>query len=207
MLRGASPPQVAGSMKHTHKSSGELRIIAGKWRSRRIRFDFAANLRPTTDSARETLFNWLYDRITHAVCLDLFAGSGALAFEALSRGAEKAILIDSDRRCIVGLHQSAEHLQAQNCSIIRSDALAYLRRVNQKFDLVFIDPPYRTKLANQALGLLVSRNCLHADARVYLEVEREFDESNLAAEWKIVRHTRAGSRSHFLLSLESGSRA
>ncbi len=190
-------------MARRNSCSGSLRIIGGQWRSRRIQFSSAGHLRPTVDSARETLFNWLQNHVTGATCLDLFAGSGALGFEALSRGAALAVLVDSDHRCIRALRRSAVVLDAENCSIVHSDALTFLRRDSAKYDLVFLDPPYRTQLAVGALRFL-SRSGLHADARVYLEVEREFDEAELLIEWNILRDFKSGSRSHFLLARKSG---
>ncbi len=180
--------------------SGSLRIIAGRWRRRRISFDSKADIRPTTDSARETLFNWLQGAIEGAVCLDLFAGSGALGFEALSRGAKEVVLVDSDRRCVRSLNQTAADLESNDCSIVQKDGLVFLRQTGRHFDIVFLDPPFRTQLAIRALSLLHSEECLSPDARIYLETEREFSEMNLEKDWNIVRHFRSGSRCHYLLS-------
>ncbi len=187
--------------RESHKSaSGSLRIIAGEWRRRRIYFESSTELRPTTNAARETLFNWLQDRIEGAVCLDLFAGSGALGFEALSRGAGEVVLVDSNRRCIKSLHQTSRELQTEHCTIVHRTALDYLQRCERMFDIVFLDPPYRSGLAVEALKKLESMNCLNMDARIYLEVERDFSSVKLANRWTIVRNFNAGSRSHYLLS-------
>lgn len=177
-----------------------MRIIAGEWRRRRIYFESSTELRPTTDAARETLFNWLQDRIEGTVCLDLFAGSGALGFEALSRGAGEVVLVDSNRRCINNLHQTANELQTENCTIVHRNALDYLKRCNWNFDIVFLDPPYHSGLAVEALRILDSINCLNLDALIYLEIERDFSSTKLADRWKFVRNFNAGSRSHYLLS-------
>ena len=182
-----------------------MRIIAGKWRRRRIRFDSALNIRPTTDAARETLFNWLQDNIEESVCLDLFAGSGVLGFEALSRGAKQAVLVDSNRHCIRDLHQNSVDLGAENCEIVHSNALKFLRKSALQFNLVFVDPPFRTGLAMDVLSLLQARTCLHPDARVYLEVEREFKLDQIATGWEILRQHQAGSRLHCLLSSKRNS--
>ncbi|MCG8621313.1 MAG: 16S rRNA (guanine(966)-N(2))-methyltransferase RsmD [Proteobacteria bacterium] len=177
-----------------------MRIIAGEWRRRRIYFESLTELRPTTDAARETLFNWLQDRIAGAMCLDLFAGSGALGFEALSRGAGEVVLVDSNHRCTKSLHQTANDLQTESCTIVHRNALDYLQQCNRKFDIVFLDPPYRSGLAVEALRKLDSVDCLNLDARIYLEVERDFSSAKLANWWTIVRNFDAGSRSHYLLS-------
>ncbi len=177
-----------------------MRIIAGEWRRRRIYFESSNELRPTTDAARETLFNWLQGQIEGAVCLDLFAGSGALGFEALSRGAGEVVLVDSNRRCINNLHQTANELKTERCTIIHRNAFDYLKRCNQKFDIVFLDPPYYGGLAVEALLKLDSTDTLNLDALIYLEVERDFSSLKLADRWAIVRNFNAGSRSHYLLS-------
>ena len=186
-------------MNRPKKSTGKLRIIAGKWRRRRIRFDSTLNIRPTTDAARETLFNWLQDDIEGSVCLDLFAGSGVLGFEALSRGAKQVVLVDSNRHCIRYLHQNSVDLGAENCEVVHSNALKFLGKSDLQFDLVFVDPPFRTGLAMDVLRLLQAGTCLHPDARVYLEVEREFKMDRIAADWEILRQHQAGSRLHCLL--------
>ena len=187
------------------KSSGKLRIIAGKWRRRQVQFVAAPGVRPTTDAAREFLFSWLQHHIEGSSCLDLFAGSGALGFEALSRGAKQVVLVDSERRCIENLHRNAQQLGAQHCTIYPGDALAYLRRSVQQFNIVFVDPPFNTPLAAKALRLLESQCCLYPGARVYLEVAREFAPTELADCWDILRTTRSGSRAHYLLALKSGN--
>ncbi len=192
-------------LSYCHKScfrlsSGNLRIIAGKWRRRRIRFDPECDIRPTTDAARETLFNWLQGKIEHAVCLDLFAGSGALSFEALSRGAKEVVLIDSDRRCVRSLHQNAAALQAQHLEIRLMNAKTYLRQADKHFDIVFVDPPFKKGLATQTLELLKRSAVLNPDACVYLEVEREFSSEALSGSWEIFRQQHSGSRTHLLLA-------
>lgn len=187
------------------KTAGNLRIIAGKWRRRRIRFDSKFNIRPTTDAARETLFNWLQEQIEGSICLDLFAGSGALGFEALSRGAKQAVLVDSNRRCIRNLHQNIVALGAENCQVVHSNALTFLRKSTQQFDLIFVDPPFRAGLATDVLNVLQAGACLNPGAQVYLEVEREFDHDQLAVCWEVLRQIQAGSRSHCLLASKGDS--
>ena len=190
-------------MSTAKKATGSLRIIAGRWRRRNIRFNSSLEVRPTTDAARETLFNWLQGRIEKSVCLDLFAGSGALGFEALSRGAREVVLVDSNRRCIRALHQNAENLNAQDCSIVLSDGLMYLRQTRQRFDIVFVDPPFHSQLQCKALSTIQSSGVLNPDAQVYLEVEHTFNENQLLDDWEILRQLRAGSRLHILLISKS----
>ena len=178
---------------------GKLRIISGKWRRRVIRFGSSLDTRPTTDAARETLFNWLQWRIEGAKCLDLYAGSGALGFEALSRGAEFAVFVDIDRRCIRSLHQTAAELSANQCLVVCSEALAYLRTIEEKFDVVFVDPPFYRGMALRSVELLESISCLNSNAHVYVEMERSEGLNLLSEQWKILRHYQSGSRNHYLL--------
>jgi 16S rRNA (guanine966-N2)-methyltransferase len=120
----------------------EVRIIGGKWKRRKVAFPDRPTLRPTPNRARETLFNWLAWHIDAARCLDLFAGSGALAFEALSRGAQHATLIDNDAQVVRALHKSRDQLGADNCTIVQSSALEFLRQATSVWDIVFLDPPF-----------------------------------------------------------------
>ncbi len=110
------------------------------------------------------------------------------------------VLVDSNRRCIKNLHQTANELQTEHCTIVHQNALDYLQQCDREFDIVFLDPPYRSGLAVEALHNLDSMNCLSIDARIYLEVERDFSSVKLADRWTIVRNFDAGSRSHYLLS-------
>src|SRR5687768_14078341 len=122
--------------------ANQLRIIGGKWRSRIIRFPPAAAVRPTPDRVRETLFNWLGQELDGLLVLDLFAGSGALAFEALSRGAALAVAVDADKAAVAGLHDNAARLDTAALEIHRADAMAFLKHETRRFDVVFADPPF-----------------------------------------------------------------
>ena len=141
-----------------------VRIIAGTWRSRVIRFPPAAALRPTPDRVRETLFNWLGQRLDGLACLDLFAGSGALGFEALSRGARRVVMVERDRAVAAALRASAKELGASGADIVEGDSLKYLERSAERFDVVFLDPPFASDLAARALEALPPR--LNPGARV-----------------------------------------
>src|SRR6267142_6647216 len=123
-----------------------VRIIGGQWRSRIVKFPPAAQLRPTPDRVRETLFNWLGQRVDGLSCLDLFAGSGALGFEALSRGASRVVMVDSDRAIAAALRDSARELGAAGAEVVQRDALEFLGAGGEKFDLAFVDPPYASGL-------------------------------------------------------------
>ena len=165
-----------------------VRIIAGKWRSRLVSFPPAAELRPTPDRVRETLFNWLGQRLDGLACLDLFAGSGALGFEALSRGAASVVMVESDRDVAKALRDSARVLEAEGLEIVQSDAFAYLERSRDKFDVVFVDPPFASDLALRAMALLPG--VLNPGARVYVESGSALA---LPPAWRLLRDDRAGA--------------
>ena len=173
-----------------------VRIIAGKWRSRLLRFPPTAQLRPTPDRVRETLFNWLGQRLDGLACLDLFAGSGALGFEALSRGASRAVMVETDRAAAQALRDNAQLLEAEGVQVVQRDAMAYLRDGGEKFDVVFVDAPYASDLAQRAMHKLPPR--LNPGARVYVETSQPLE---LAAPWTALREDRAGAVRYALYEL------
>jgi 16S rRNA (guanine966-N2)-methyltransferase len=184
--------------KMTQHTSGRnrVRIIAGKWRSRVVRFPAAAQLRPTPDRVRETLFNWLGQRLDGLACLDLFAGSGALGFEALSRGAKRVVMVESDRKVAAGLRDSARELGADALEVVQGEALGWLASATERFDVAFVDPPYSSDLAGAALAALPPR--LNPGARVYAEASRPLE---LPAPWRVLREDRAGAVRYALYEL------
>lgn len=157
-------------------SNNRLRIIGGQWRSRQLSFIEVPGLRPTPDRVRETLFNWLQGDIAGARCLDLFAGSGAIAFEALSRYAAEVVLVEKHAKAAQQLRENLQLLECDEVSraeLINADALMYLTRELQPFDLIFLDPPYRKNLLPQVLGQIVSGSLLTPRGLIYLEHEAE----------------------------------
>jgi 16S rRNA (guanine966-N2)-methyltransferase len=169
-------------------AANRVRIIGGKWRSRIVRFPPAAQLRPTPDRVRETVFNWLGQRLDGMACLDLFAGSGALGFEAMSRGASRVVMVESDRAVARSLRDSAKLLDAEGLEVVEGDALAYLKRAPESFDVVFVDPPYASDLAMKALGRLPAH--LNPGARVYVESASPLVPPE---PWRALREDRAGA--------------
>ncbi|HEX4333506.1 MAG TPA: 16S rRNA (guanine(966)-N(2))-methyltransferase RsmD [Usitatibacter sp.] len=167
--------------------SNRVRIIGGRWRSRIIRFPPAAQLRPTPDRVRETLFNWLGQRLDGLACLDLFAGSGALGFEALSRGAARVVMVENDRAVAAALRESAKLLEA-DAEVIAADAMAWLSSPGERFDVAFVDPPYASALAGPAMRALGPR--LTGGARVYVESDRPLE---APTGWQPMREDRAGA--------------
>jgi len=189
--RGASRPA-----PHAPQARNRVRIVGGEWRSRLVRFPPSAELRPTPDRVRETLFNWLGQRLDGLHVLDLFAGSGALGFEALSRGAARAVLVERDREVAEGLRAAARELEAKGAQVVEGEALAFLARSADKFDVVFVDPPYASGLAARALARLPSR--LNPQARVYVESDAPLA---AAAPWHALREARAGAVRYALFEL------
>lgn len=170
---------------------GTLRIIAGCWRGRKLRFPAIDGLRPTPDRVRETLFNWLSPVIPGARCLDLFSGSGALGIEALSRGASEAVFVEHDFRSARRLQENLDLLRAQSGQVVQAEVLAWLQGPSKAFDIIMLDPPFDSDLLTPACRLLDSGNWLAQGARIYLEAGRG-QIVDLPPTWQIVKEKRAG---------------
>lgn len=171
------------------RSGGRIRIIGGNWRGSRLAVPVVDGLRPTPDRVRETLFNWLQPDVTGADCLDLFAGSGALGFEAASRGARHVTLVERDAAQARLLAQQADTLGAENIDTVAAEALAWLRQSTARFDIIFIDPPYDSDLAAAALTIIASRAMLRTGGLVYVELGKQ---QTPPAGWRLHKQTRAG---------------
>lgn len=187
--------------KSNTASSGRqaVRIIGGQWRSRKISFPDVQQLRPTPDRVRVTLFNWLMPLISGARCLDVFAGSGVLGMEALSRGAASAVLVEQEPAIATNLREQLKLLNATQAHVVVSDALTYLRHCSEQFDIVFLDPPYNSELLLPACELLEQRGLLRPDARIYLETRDAAVLAQLPGNWRVLRSKRAGQVSFHLL--------
>jgi 16S rRNA (guanine(966)-N(2))-methyltransferase RsmD len=184
------------SVRRTRRNT--VRIIGGAWRSRILEFPEAADLRPTPDRVRETLFNWLGQNLSGMACLDLFAGSGALGFEALSRGAASAVMVEKDPAALRALRENADKLGAESLTVVRGDALEFSRATRLRFDVVFVDPPYRLGL--QAAALALVRALLAPHGRVYVESASAFEPER---GWTVLKSSRAGNVHFHLLTEES----
>jgi 16S rRNA (guanine966-N2)-methyltransferase len=180
--------------KGSQQSSGSLRIIGGKWRSRNLRFVSVDGLRPTGSRIRETLFNWLAPTIEGARCLDLFAGSGALCFEALSRGAGCCVAIEANSQAVSELRYNQAQLTANNLDIVSGDCQKLLERGNtaQPYDIIFLDPPFDMKLHKQASILLISGNWLASKAQIYCEFPAT-EAQDLPLSWRLIKDKIAGN--------------
>ncbi|EKO3962248.1 16S rRNA (guanine(966)-N(2))-methyltransferase RsmD [Vibrio fluvialis] len=172
--------------------SGQVRIISGLWRGRKLPVHDAEGLRPTTDRVKETLFNWLAQDIPHAKCLDLFAGSGGLGFESASRQAEKVTMLEMNPQAFAQLKTNIAALKASNIEAINTDTLAYLKQPGQAYDVVFIDPPFRQGLLQETVQLLEQNGWLAANAMIYIESEKELPLTELPENWQLYREKLAG---------------
>ncbi len=167
--------------------SNQVRIIGGQWRSRIVRFPDAPSLRPTPDRLRETLFNWLGQDLAGNSCLDLFAGSGALGFEAASRGASAVVMVERDAGVYQALRNTQASLCAEQVEVRRGDALAFLKSDVRRYDVIFLDPPFQLGWLPRLLPLLPDR--LAPGARVYVEAEEAV---SLAQGFEVLKQARAG---------------
>jgi len=181
-------------------SRGEhrVRIIGGEHRGRRIAVLDRPGLRPTPDRVRETLFNWLGQRLDGLACLDLFAGSGALGFEAASRGARRVVMVENDREAFRALEQALHAIGGARVELVFGDALRYLERDAELFDVVFLDPPFMQNAGQNSLAAALGRlpRRLAPRARVYLEAPAPLE---AGAGWIELRRARAGQVSYQLL--------
>ena len=187
------------------KGSNQLRIIGGEWGGRKLRFPDAPNLRPTPDRVRETVFNWLAPIIHGARCLDLFAGSGALGLEALSRGAAFTTFVDNHKKVIQALHSHLDLLKANDrAEVLNFDGINFLSHDNfinteaRVYDVVFLDPPYHLDLMEKVVPLLEENKCLADNAILYLEIEKRQSLPELPVNWKKIKEKTAGEVSYFL---------
>jgi len=181
-----------------------LRIIGGEWRGRRIRFPGTAGIRPTPDRVRETLFNWLAPVIEGSRCLDLFAGSGALGLEALSRGASKVTFIERDREAAGQLRETAALLARDRATVVNADALAWLADTPTAHDIVFLDPPFDSAVLAESMQTLESRGWLKPEASIYVEMPAKQGPPALPETWYPHRTGRAGAVGYHLARRRNG---
>ena len=176
-----------------------LRIIGGSWRGRKLRFPPSAGLRPTPDRVRETLFNWLSAQTAGARCLDLFAGSGALGLEALSRGAAHVTFVENDAAAARELRARLTEWGAQDARVEQRDALTFLAGPATPFDIAFLDPPFDAQLLAPAARALEAGGWLKPGALIYAECAARAAPPSLPPEWKPLKAKRAGEVGYHLL--------
>lgn len=197
-------------MTRTNKeraSKSTLRIIGGQWRGRKLSFTPAEGLRPTPDRVRETLFNWLAPSIQGARCLDLFAGSGALGLEALSRGAASCDFVDTSTAV---LREIGHHLQTLHCPVPAhchaTPALAFLHSARGKYDIVFLDPPFGKGLLDPVCAQLAAADLVAKDGLIYVETALRAADINPQPSWRLHREKVAGEVRYRLFTPGEASR-
>lgn len=178
-----------------------LRIIGGDWRGRQLQVIESEGLRPTPDRVRETLFNWLQTRIAGAHCLDLFAGTGALCLESLSRGAERVVMVEKAHPVAQNLQQNIDKLGASAAELIETDAEHYLQGPVEPFDIIFVDPPFRrSDLIDSCLEVIDRRGWIKPGGWVYIEAPSEHGQPALPGGWHLERSKIAGQVGYHLAS-------
>ena len=188
--------------KKTEKN-GFIRLISGKWRGKKLPVKDKEGLRPTTDRTKETLFNWLMHDVRDANCLDCFSGSGSLAFEALSRFANKALLLERDKQVAEQLKENLTTLKADNGIVIETNSIDYLQQTaNQQFDIIFIDPPFNKGLVEPCCEALENNNYLMPKALIYIETEIQLAKLNLPHNWQLLKEKKTGQVNYQLYQRE-----
>ena len=194
---------VARQKQGAGSKSGRLRIVAGNWRSRLLEIAEVEGLRPTSERIRETVFNWLAPTLPGARCLDLYAGTGALGLEALSRGAAEAVFVERSPVAARQLQKNIDLLDASGATVVTLGALEYLQRdAPGAFDVVFLDPPFAADLLEETCRLLADRGLLAGGARVYLEQDRSKPEPRLPDHWTIKKNKTAGNVRYMLATVD-----
>lgn len=193
----------AKPVKKASAGNGQIRLIGGQWRGRKLPVLNSEGLRPTTDRIKETLFNWIMFDIHHCRCLDLFAGSGSLGFEALSRGASEVIMVEKDAKVAQQLQHNLASLPAAQGQVINTDALGFLQSPATAFDLVFLDPPFHRELLPNACQLLEQNGWLNEGAKIYIEREQALASLPLPHNWRLLKDKQAGQVNYQLYQRES----
>ncbi len=178
------------------KKQNTVRINAGEWRSRLLKFPDSEGLRPTPERVRQTVFNWLGQDLTGSYCLDLFAGTGVMGFEALSRNAKGAVLVEKTPAVYKAIQENKSVLKAEGAQVLNMDALSFLGQNRQLFDVIFLDPPYSMGWLQKVLPLLSAH--LAPNGAVYAEAEFAIEED---AVWQIAKQSKAGNVFYHLLKL------
>jgi 16S rRNA (guanine966-N2)-methyltransferase len=178
----------------------KLRIIAGEWRSRQLVFEDTPELRPTPSRVRETLFNWLQQDIVASRCLDLYAGSGTLGFEAASRGAKSVVMVENNNQACRLIKENTVKLSADQIKIIQSDVFKFLAGDAKPYQLVFLDPPFGKSMAQQTCQWLEEKGWLADHAKVYVEVEHNLELNEIPKNWVQLKEKKVGEVGCYLFA-------
>lgn len=201
-------PKKKSHSKPSSKSSGQIRIIAGTHRGRKLPVLDLEGLRPTTDRQKETLFNWLMGALQSAVCLDVFAGSGSLGIESLSRGAEKVIFIEKDKHAANQIEDNLRllNIPQDKSQVCRGDALQTIAQQKTlgslRFDVVFIDPPFNKNLVQATIEHISTHLTLEHGAYIYIEAERQHPVFELPENWKRVKEASSKQATAYLYQIQ-----
>ncbi|MBD3587044.1 16S rRNA (guanine(966)-N(2))-methyltransferase RsmD [Salinimonas sp. HHU 13199] len=186
---------------HSGRSpTGQVRIIGGQWRGRKLPVSDAQGLRPTTDRNKETLFNWLMHHTTDARCLDVFAGSGGLGIEALSRYAGFCLFFEKDKTAARQLEGNLATLNA-NGKVVQGDALALLGQQSEPFDIIFVDPPFNADLVRPAISLILQHGLVQTGSLIYVEQEPDAALPALPGHWQIIKHKQSSGLQYLLIEV------
>ena len=199
--RNPKHPESRANTGSSHTGGGQLRIIAGEWRSRKLPVANVPGLRPTSDRVRETVFNWLAMITPGAKILDVFSGTGALSMEALSRGASSATLLEKSPVAVRTLKSNLALLKAEHAKVVETDSLNWLNQTAEtSFDLIFLDPPFRMNLLEPACQLLESNGYLNENSHIYIELEKKLTLLPVPENWQLEKSKTAGQVSFSLWS-------
>jgi len=182
-------------------SNLSVRIISGVWKGRNIKFLNKKDLRPTKNQIRETLFNWLRNHVEGSICIDLFAGSGALGFESASRGARKVYMIDSDINIVNCLKKQKDEFNAKNIIIYKSDANDFIKEIRDEIDIIFIDPPFDKDVLNLTINNLSLSKNLKNKCKIYVEMPfiKNFENNiDVPMNWELLKNSKSGDVAYLL---------
>ena len=182
---------------------GHVRIIGGQWKGRRIKFSQVAGLRPTLDRVRETLFNWLMYDIKDARCLDLFAGSGALGIEALSRGANELVFVEKNKKAADNLKQNLASLNYADNSVFNTSAEVVFKKNQHPFDIIFIDPPFFQDYLTNTLNSINTPSFVKSGTLIYVEREKHSEPFSIPPNWQLEKEKQLGGLEFYLYQVQS----
>ncbi|WP_343152792.1 16S rRNA (guanine(966)-N(2))-methyltransferase RsmD [Buchnera aphidicola] len=183
-------------MKKKSYKKKRIRIIGGFLKKKLLQVKETLNNRPTTNKKRETLFEWLRDSIKNSNCLDCFAGTGALGIEAISRGANKVLLLENNKMIISYIYKNIFNIP--NISAIKIDALKWLKKKGIPYDIIFLDPPFKSNLLQKAISLLEKNNWIKPSSIVYIEKSKKYNLVNIPKSWILKKNTKNKNNEYFL---------
>ncbi|CAL4317882.1 16S rRNA (guanine(966)-N(2))-methyltransferase RsmD [Buchnera aphidicola] len=183
-------------MKKKNYTQKKIRIIGGFLKKKLLQVKGSFNNRPTTNKKRETLFEWLQIKIKDSNCLDCFAGTGALGIEAVSRGANKVLLLENNKIVVSYIYKNI--LNVPNISVIKTDTLKWLKKKGNSYDIIFLDPPFQQNLLQKTIFLLEENNWTKSDTIIYIEKSKKYNFINIPKSWMLIKSTKSKNNEYFL---------